>query len=568
MTLFSVARFLAATALAWILWRIVLTFFRKSPLDNIPGPSPHSFWTGSFRALFDPQGWDFHHNLAQKYGGVVRIDGPMRSKMLYVFDPLALYHIIVKDQPIFSRNHVDILVSHLMFGEGLLSVGSGTQHRRQRKMLNPVFNILHLRSLTPVFYAVAHKLRTGLTSKVINGPVEVIKILSCDNKLGIHSIGLSQIDVLHWMSRCALELIGQGGLGYSFDNLMDSSGEAGHPYSEALSGMEPLLIHLNLATRFILPWASKIGTARFRRTVVDWVPWKALHEFRDMLDVMNLTTRQIFEEKKRAINSGMIEKDGGKDIMSILRKLAIQKEDRLPDEEVLGQMSTLIFAATETTSTALAHILYLLAQNPDVQDRLRAELTEAQETIDGDIPYDALMQLSYLEAPSRTSCSHYLLLTIVMAHRTLADTVLPLATPLRGYDGTEMHALHIPRGTNLMLSVHNANRAPTVWGPDAAEWKPARWLGPLPETVVEAPATGVYRHLYEFQSTLDMCRCGFKFAQLEMSTCCIVFMLELLIQLTTEAVLAVILPRVPRFASQTADRVESWVHRDSWRCGH
>ena len=39
-----------------------------------------------------------------------------------------------------------------------------------------------------------------------------------------------QVDVLQWMGRTALELIGQGGLGYSFDRLVsatqDSFGDA------------------------------------------------------------------------------------------------------------------------------------------------------------------------------------------------------------------------------------------------------------------------------------------------------------------------------------------------------
>ena len=33
----------------------------------------------------------------------------------------------------------------------------GTTHRKQRKMLNPVFSIKHMRGLTPVFYGIAHR---------------------------------------------------------------------------------------------------------------------------------------------------------------------------------------------------------------------------------------------------------------------------------------------------------------------------------------------------------------------------------------------------------------------------
>lgn len=43
------------------------------------------------------------------------------------------------------------------------------------------------------------------------------------------SDGPAEIDFLHWMGRTALELIGQGGLGYSFDKLVeDGDNEYGH----------------------------------------------------------------------------------------------------------------------------------------------------------------------------------------------------------------------------------------------------------------------------------------------------------------------------------------------------
>lgn len=46
---------------------------------------------------------------------------------------------------------------------------------------------------------------------------------------------LLKIDLLHWMSRAALELIGQGGLGYSFDPLTEEV--VPHPYIKAIKGL-------------------------------------------------------------------------------------------------------------------------------------------------------------------------------------------------------------------------------------------------------------------------------------------------------------------------------------------
>ena len=35
-----------------------------------------------------------------------------------------------------------------------------------------------------------------------------------------------------------------------------------------------------------------------------------------------------------------------------------------------------------------------------------------------------------------------------------------------------------------------------MWGEDALEWKPERWLAPLPSTVADAKIPGVYSNLY------------------------------------------------------------------------
>lgn len=39
----------------------------------------------------------------------------------------------------------------------------GSRHRQQRKMLNPVFSISHMRHMTPIFYTVVHKVRHKLS---------------------------------------------------------------------------------------------------------------------------------------------------------------------------------------------------------------------------------------------------------------------------------------------------------------------------------------------------------------------------------------------------------------------
>ena len=60
-----------------------------------------------------------------------------------------------------------------------------------------------------------------------------------------------------------------------------------------------------------------------------------------------------------------------------------------------------MFAATDTTTSALAQTFHLIAQHQDVQEKLRAEIKEARLKAGGDIPHDELMALPYLDAVCR-----------------------------------------------------------------------------------------------------------------------------------------------------------------------
>lgn len=84
---------LAAVGVAYIGWRV---FWRVSPLDSLPGPPSTSFLTGecclhlytecdtrtlaelplptgNLRQYIDRNAWEFHREVAQNYGPVVKM---------------------------------------------------------------------------------------------------------------------------------------------------------------------------------------------------------------------------------------------------------------------------------------------------------------------------------------------------------------------------------------------------------------------------------------------------------------------------------------------------------------
>ncbi len=70
-------------------------------------------------------------------------------------------------------------------------------------------------------------------------------------------------------------------------------------------------------------------------------------------------------------------------------------------------------------------------------------------------------------------------------------------------DGRPLHELVVPAGTTVWLNIFGVNRDPTIWGSDASQWKPERWLEPLPDSVVEAHVPSVFAHTYVSYSYID-----------------------------------------------------------------
>ena len=93
--------------------------------------------------------------------------------------------------------------------------------------------------------------------------------------------------------------------------------------------------------------------------------------------------------------------------------------------------------------------------------------------------------------------------------------MLPLAEPLVGADGAPVREIAVPRGTPLIIAIRACNRNRALWGADALEWKPERWLKPLPRAVEDANIPGIYANLWvalfsdtwEFAAQMIMCVC-------------------------------------------------------------
>ncbi|KAF8597975.1 cytochrome P450 [Ceratobasidium sp. AG-I] len=467
---------------------LITIAFTPSSYKNIAGPPTSSFLYGHLESLYCPEGLSFHDSLQDTYGSVSLVKGLMGSEQLYISDPRAVHEIVVKEtDSVFRHPQFNYDLLNICFGPGLGGV-SGAMHKAQRKMLNPVFTTKHMIAL--VNTAVFHILLKDAMEKELRDSAS------------------KDLDMLYWCSATALELIGQAGIGHKFGVFQGVESA----YSHAIKGFLPTVFAL-APYRIVLPWVYNIRPASLRRKMVEWAPSKRIQRLKEIIDVQDLQAHTILNKKRRDLREGGNEEEMN-DIISILLKANMEAagSDRLPEDQLLGQMNSLIFAGHETTSGALARVLHLLALNQDIQDRLRTELQAAPTSLN----YNELNSLQYLDAVCREVLRLYAPLP-VMERQALKDWVVPLRYPVKGKDGTELREIIVTKGTHIYVALREANRCRETWGQDADTFRPERWLEDLPSSVAESKTSGVFSSTMTFSAGPRAC-IGFKFAVLEIKT--------------------------------------------------
>ncbi len=97
-------------------------------------------------------------------------------------------------------------------------------------MLNPVFSVAHMRNLTPVFHEISDRVCCSSVILLVFSSSQLPSQLRLAIETRVKD-GPKELDILGWMGRTALELVGQGGLGYSFDPL---TADTKDEYAEAV----------------------------------------------------------------------------------------------------------------------------------------------------------------------------------------------------------------------------------------------------------------------------------------------------------------------------------------------
>ncbi|KAF7378375.1 hypothetical protein MSAN_00263800 [Mycena sanguinolenta] len=458
---------IAATLLCYFIFHASQILYRNltSPLRFVGGPKSPSFLLGNFKEIGDDA--YLTGKWRDKFGGTFRFHGLFSTSELHTTDIKAMNHVVSKPD-IYQKAPSMLSTAEIMIGRGILAV-ENEDHRRHRRALNPAFGLPQVRVLTEIFIEKAVQLRDIWAAQAAQAN------------------GAARIEIMSWLRRMTLDVIGQAGFNYQFDAL-EADGKP-NELNDAFTDM----LHSPHANRY-----AGFRAAQGIAPILKIIPGPGQNLVRTARTKMFRIGRQIVNQSKADIKASKGEKDLGKrrDLLSTLLKAnlsaAIPDSQRLDDAEVVGQIPAFFFAGHETTSLATSWALHALSAHPAVQSKLREELF----TIPTDNPtMDELNSLPYLEA----------------VRMAMQDDIMPLAKPYIDPQGNSHDSLPIPKGQRIHIPILAINTDKEIWGEDAGEFRPERWEK-VPESVSDIP--GVWANLLTFFAGPHNC-IGFRFSLVE-----------------------------------------------------
>ncbi|CAO1621705.1 unnamed protein product [Parajaminaea phylloscopi] len=477
---FALSRPLVATGYTLALYalyglvRLLFTNFFFSPFRSLPRPRLESLWAPIMGNLIEMQKDDpgsIQMRWTEKMGGIVVYRGLLGTPRMLISDPGALAYVLNNaysfPKPAGTRSALSTIL-----GDGVLTT-EGQQHKYQRKLVNPTFNQSSVRAYTPLFHRHARAL-----ANVLDGLYEGQDMTELSPAMEPRFDVLTKrkmtsiVDVLHWISRTTLDVIGESAFSYDLKSL--HHGESGSSIAQTFQEMMTRVGQLTLIERALLHLEQFSIFDGYRPLPTSFN--KAA--MKTQKTVEQVAGKMIDDHQASGMDtdSDLLQK-----ILTLNEDPDVPAHQKMSRREVLGQLTTLILAGHETTSTGLTWALWALAHHPAIQSRLRDEIREVWTDASEDISFEKLHELGYLE---RVTAEVMRLHPPVHStnREPIQDSFIPLSTPVRRKDGTLVDRIPVKKGQALIISIVTYNRRKDIWGEDAAEFKPDRWLD-LPDAV-------------------------------------------------------------------------------------
>lgn len=322
---------------------------------GIPGPQP-SFLKGTSIAAEDEDFLKAELKRVQKYGRVFgSYDGVV--PVLVCCEPEVLKDVLIRG----FEHFPDMLTSNHPIQSLSLGEANGKRWRDMRTLINPTFTSGKLKNMHSIMKYMIGDLLKHMDGKIAAGH----PVFECMSLFGNYSL-----DVLVKVA-------------FSMDC---NSNEAATDNAIVKNVKRFFTIdHSKLFLEQTLPsFVQKMIGFTFANTEAVETLVREATVIRDKR-VTDLKNNKKFTDLLQSmIDAERVGKDG--------------KVDKLTDKEIIANIFVFLLAGSQSTSVVVACAAYLLAKHPEIQDRLRKEISDAVAEDGGAIKYDTILSLPYLDA--------------------------------------------------------------------------------------------------------------------------------------------------------------------------
>lgn len=398
----------------WILERRKAQKFLAS--YGIPGPTP-SLIMGNFMLFLNDNvgGWtkiiEQHGDICSFYVG--------RRPMILVANLETIRRICVTESSKF-RNRPDFVMGRIVpLADGLLAL------RDDRWKISR-------QTLSPTFSASKMKWMVALMDEPIGTFVA---------KLSEFADQRSMFDVYHHAQALTLEVIGRCAFGIDVNCQKDLDDPFFKAVSHLMKHTRNTMVHLGL----LFPGLEDVALFLNKHLMPTG------YQVRESMKRL----KRVIGRRRRTNSSKPI-----KDLLQLMLNASSEGDDnrKLSDEEVIGNAFSFVLAGFETTATAIAFTMYLVAKHPEYQEKLyRHVMEEAPEKVDYD---DVMFGLPFLDQIVNESLRYY--------------PPVPVFTNRECAESCEIQGQVFPKGSGIMVPVYHIHHNETHW-PDPEVFDPSRF---------------------------------------------------------------------------------------------
>ncbi|KAF6162703.1 hypothetical protein GIB67_022362 [Kingdonia uniflora] len=374
-----------------------------------------------------------HHYMTDlaKKNQTYRLLSPFRSEV-YTADPVNVEYILKTNFPNYGKGWHNYSILSDLLGDGIFTV-DGEKWRHQRKVSSHEFSTKVLRDFSSsVFRRNAAKV-AGMISEL--------------------AISNSSMDIQDLFMKATMDSIFKVGFGIELDTMGGSS--EGTRFANAFDDSSAMTLWRYVDILWTIKRRLNVGfeaTLKKNIKVID--------------DFMYKLIRNKIEQVSKSKEDPDLSETKKEDIMS--RFLDLNETDPRYLRDIILNF---LVAGRDTTATTLSWFIYMLSKNFKIQEKIAKEVREMAKPKDENTSFvdfaaylteDVLDKMQYLHAALSETLRLFPAVA-VDAKICFGDDTLP-----DGYS--------VKKGDMVTYMPYAMGRIKSIWGEDAEEFRPERWI--------------------------------------------------------------------------------------------